>query len=100
VRCEWQARELQAQRATLVDVSLAPVETINVCGDVHGQFFDMLTIFQRHGNPSPSNPYLFNGEGAPAGVAPLAWLLLTGPALRPLQVTGSVSACMLRWGFL
>jgi len=33
-----------------------------VVGDVHGQFFDLLRIFELEGMPSDSNPYLFNGD--------------------------------------
>jgi hypothetical protein len=33
----------------------------NVCGDTHGQFYDLLHIFDIAGYPSPTNPFLFNG---------------------------------------
>ena len=35
---------------------------MNVCGDTHGQYYDLLNIFKLNGNPSKSNPYLFNGD--------------------------------------
>ncbi len=34
-----------------------------MCGDVHGQFYDLLRIWELNGLPSPENPYLFNGKG-------------------------------------
>ena len=33
-----------------------------VVGDLHGQLEDLLYIFRHHGFPSPSRPYLFNGD--------------------------------------
>jgi serine/threonine-protein phosphatase 5 len=42
------------------DTSAAP--RITVCGDTHGQYYDVLNIFKMNGFPSRSNPYLFNGD--------------------------------------
>ena len=29
---------------------------------MHGQFYDLLTIFEANGLPSQTNPYIFNGD--------------------------------------
>ena len=31
-------------------------------GDTHGQFYDLLHIFELNGFPSPGNPYIINGD--------------------------------------
>ncbi|KAL5116664.1 Palmitoyl-protein thioesterase 1 [Pleosporales sp. CAS-2024a] len=35
---------------------------VTVCGDTHGQYFDLLNIFNLAGKPSEKNAFLFNGD--------------------------------------
>jgi len=47
---------------TLIDIDIPPSNEFTVCGDVHGQFYDVLNLFKLNGMPSTTNPYLFNGD--------------------------------------
>lgn len=47
---------------SLVDLPIPEGTELTVCGDVHGQLFDVLNLFDINGFPSPDNPYLFNGD--------------------------------------
>ena len=55
-------RELLTSLKSLIRIDIPQNVEINVCGDVHGQYYDMLNIFQLNGNPNTENPYLFNGD--------------------------------------
>lgn len=57
-----QVRDLLRSLPSLVDVTVPDGEHFTVCGDVHGQFYDLLNIFEMNGLPSEENPYLFNGD--------------------------------------
>mmetsp|Transcript_55646 Transcript_55646/g.143364 ORF Transcript_55646/g.143364 Transcript_55646/m.143364 type:complete len:458 (+) Transcript_55646:176-1549(+) len=48
--------------STLVDIDVPSDGEITVCGDVHGQYYDLLNIWEVNGEPSEDNPYLFNGD--------------------------------------
>ena len=50
------------KQPTLVDVSIPDDSKFTVCGDIHGQYYDLMNIFQLNGLPSTTNPFLFNGD--------------------------------------
>ncbi|KAK6060510.1 GroES-like protein, partial [Cooperia oncophora] len=50
------------EQPTLVEIDVPPKQRFTICGDIHGQFYDLCNIFDINGLPSESNPYLFNGD--------------------------------------
>jgi serine/threonine-protein phosphatase 5 len=56
------ARDIFEKDKSLVHITVPDENEITVCGDIHGQFYDLLNIFKINGNPSRENPYLFNGD--------------------------------------
>jgi len=55
-------KKILLELPSLVDVPVPETSHINVCGDTHGQFYDLRNIFEINGYPSEDNPYLFNGD--------------------------------------
>ena len=59
---------LTLPRETTITSGTAPSSSGNVCGaftvcgDTHGQYYDLCNIFALNGDPSPQNAYLFNGD--------------------------------------
>jgi len=47
---------------TMCEVDIPQGSKITVCGDTHGQFFDLCNIFKLAGEPSATHHYLFNGD--------------------------------------
>ena len=83
-----EAKAILSTLPSLVDVPVAEGAHINVCGDTHGQYYDLLNIFETHGFPSDENPYLFNGDFVDRGSFSLevVLLLLTFKVLYPAHV--------------
>lgn len=53
----FQAREILQRESNVQDVKCP----VTVCGDVHGQFHDLMELF-RIGGKSPDTNYLFMGD--------------------------------------
>jgi serine/threonine-protein phosphatase 5 len=74
------AEEMHRRMPNIVSLTIG--RKICIVGDTHGQYQDVVGIFDRFGNPSSQNPYLFNGDIVDRGsmgveilVLLLAWKL-------------------------
>ena len=52
------AKEAFEKEASLVEIPVEWDEIVTICGDVHGQFFDMLEIFEKNGYPTAKHKYV------------------------------------------
>ena len=63
VLCLW-AIEVMSAEPNMVEVTVDGLQCqeIVVCGDIHGQYYDLLNIFNTNEFPCRERPYLFNGD--------------------------------------
>ena len=82
------ALEIFTQLPNVVTITVPDDEYITVCGDTHGQYYDLLNIFEMNGKPSPRNMYLFNGDFVDRGSYSFenVMLLLSYKVLYPNHV--------------
>ncbi|KAJ5665084.1 Serine/threonine-protein phosphatase [Penicillium maclennaniae] len=78
-------KDLVYNEPTMVEIGVEAGKKLTVCGDTHGQFFDLLEIFRRNGSPSDTHAYLFNGDFVDRGSwsCEIALLLYAYKWLRP-----------------
>lgn len=79
------AKETFYNEPTMPEVTIEQGKRMTVCGDTHGQYFDLLEIFNRNGYPSESHAYLFNGDFVDRGSwsTEIALLLFSYKLLYP-----------------
>jgi len=67
---------LRSTPTSLVEVDLDEDTSLHVCGDIHGQFKDLLNIFFLKGEPGKESSYLFNGDIVDRGPASIPCIVL------------------------
>ncbi|EPE34558.1 Metallo-dependent phosphatase [Glarea lozoyensis ATCC 20868] len=78
-------KKIVYQEATMVEMKIPDDATMTVCGDTHGQYFDLLELFRLNGFPTEKHYYLFNGDFVDRGSwsTEIALLLYAYKWLRP-----------------
>ncbi|PSS10649.1 hypothetical protein M430DRAFT_177352 [Amorphotheca resinae ATCC 22711] len=70
---------------TMVEMEIEDDVKLTVCGDTHGQYFDLMELFRLNGLPTEKHYYLFNGDFVDRGSwsTEIALLLYAYKWLRP-----------------
>ncbi|KAK1770652.1 Serine/threonine-protein phosphatase T [Phialemonium atrogriseum] len=78
-------KQIVYDEPTMVEMEIPEGVELTVCGDTHGQYFDLMELFRLNGKPSDSHYYLFNGDFVDRGSwsTEIALLLYANKWLRP-----------------
>ncbi|KAK7416444.1 Palmitoyl-protein thioesterase 1 [Neonectria magnoliae] len=78
-------RKIVYDEPTMVEVDVPEDVQMTVCGDTHGQYFDLMELFRLNGTPSDKHWYLFNGDFVDRGSwsTEIALLLYAYKWMRP-----------------
>ncbi|KAM0510773.1 hypothetical protein ACHAPE_010543 [Trichoderma viride] len=78
-------KKIVYDEATMVETEVPEGVELTVCGDTHGQYFDLMELFRLNGHPSDKHWYLFNGDFVDRGSwsTEIALLLYAYKWLRP-----------------
>lgn len=78
-------RDIVYEEPTMVEMDIDQGTSLTVCGDTHGQFFDLLELFRLNGFPTATHAYLFNGDFVDRGSwsTEIALLLYSYKMLNP-----------------
>lgn len=81
-------RDIVYDEPTMNEISVPQDTNLTVCGDTHGQYFDLINIFELNGYPSEKHSYLFNGDFVDRGSwsTEIALLLYSYKWLYPKQM--------------
>jgi hypothetical protein len=52
------AKDVFEKEENLVTINISDEQKLTVCGDIHGQFYDLLEIFKINGFPSFQHKYV------------------------------------------
>ncbi|KAG0648317.1 Serine threonine-phosphatase T [Hyphodiscus hymeniophilus] len=78
-------KKIVYDEATMVEMEIEDDAQLTVCGDTHGQYFDLMELFRLNGLPTEKHYYLFNGDFVDRGSwsTEIALLLYAYKWLRP-----------------